>query len=246
MSNTFLSIVIPAFNEENRIGQTLRGIFGFIETTGYSVEIIVVDDGSTDRTAELVEAQRRKPEYKEILRLIRNPKNLGKGYSVRTGMLHAKGGIVLFTDADLSAPIAEVTKLMTPILSGQCEISIGSRALEGSEIGIHQAKAREVAGRLFNYFVRKLTGLGFRDTQCGFKAFHQSVIKEVFGRQKFLDFSFDVEVLYIAKKLGYRILEIPVKWNHAEGTKVNMFRDPVKMFTSLFLIRLDDLRGRYD
>lgn len=241
----FLSIVIPAFNEENRIEKTLDSIFDFTERAHYRIELIVVDDGSIDHTAELVEAYRKKPRCKEILHLVKNSRNFGKGYSVRKGMIQSTGEIVLFTDADLSAPIEETKKLISPILNRHYEIAIGSRALEGSQIGIHQTKSREMAGRIFNHLVRKLTGLEFKDTQCGFKAFHRSVIKRIFKRQRCFDFSFDVEVLYIAKKLGYRIIELPVRWNHMEGTKVNMLRDPIKMFLSLFVIRLNDLQGKY-
>lgn len=201
-----------------------------------------MDDGSTDGTAPATE--RYAATHPEV-RLLRNPGNRGKGYSVRHGMLDARGDWILFTDADLSAPIEEAGKLFQAVRERQAQIAFGSRGLDRSLIEVHQSWFRETAGRLFNLFVRLLAGLPYADTQCGFKLFERQAAQEIFRRQRLDRFGFDVEVLYLAKRLGFRAVEVPVRWRHSEGTKVSMWRDSVSMFFDLLRIRWNDLLGRY-
>jgi glycosyltransferase involved in cell wall biosynthesis len=239
-----ISIVIPAYNEEKRLPSTLRAVLSYLQSRPWSnPEILVVDDGSADGTAAA--AERFQQEY-PIVRLLRNPGNRGKGYSVRHGMLKARGEWVLFSDADLSAPIEELEGLLAVAHQTRASVVIGSRALDRSLIRVHQSKLRENAGRIFNLFMRVLTGLPFWDTQCGFKLFSAEAAREVFRRQRIERFGFDAEVLFIAKKLGYHTVEAPVRWSHSEGTKVSMFRDSLNMFLDLLLIRWNQLRGHYD
>lgn len=203
-------------------------------------EILIVDDGSADATAQLAtEAASHNPH----IRLLRNPGNRGKGYSVRHGMLEARGAWRLFSDADLSAPIEELSKLWNAVEAG-ADIAIGSRALDRSLIGRHQPGMREEAGKFFNAIVRAVVGLEIQDTQCGFKLFRADVAQAVFSRQRLERFGFDVEILYIAKMLGYRTAEIPVRWNHAEGSKVSMLTG-LHAFGELSQIRVNSLRGLY-
>ena len=237
-----ISIVIPAYNEASRITVTLDVLRQYLGENDQCAEVIVVDDGSLDATAAIVE--RFSTKWNRV-RLIQNPGNCGKGFSVRNGALQATGDIVLFTDADLSAPISEMPKLVDPILKGECDVSFGSRALNRSLIGVHQSKLREFSGRIFNIFVQVLTGLNFKDTQCGFKAFRREAMIPVFQQQRITDFGFDPEVLYIAKKRGLRLKEIPVQWNHVEGTTVRFLNDSLKMFFDLVLIRWNDWMGKY-
>jgi glycosyltransferase involved in cell wall biosynthesis len=237
-----LSIVIPAYNEGGRISQTLGTLREYLQTNGWEVEVIVVDDGSTDATATIV---KNFGERWRQLRLIQNPGNQGKGYSVKHGALQAKGDIILFTDADLSAPVEEMPKLVNPIREGKCDLSFGSRAVDRSLIGTHQPKFRELSGRLYNLFVQMITGLPFKDTQCGFKSFRREAVIPALQRLTIADFGFDPELLYIAKKRGLRLKEIPVRWNHAEGTKVHFVKDAIKMFLDLAIIRWNDLTGKY-
>jgi len=205
------------------------------------VEILVVDDGSTDDTAQITEEWTRKM---PSLRLVSNGRNRGKGFSVRHGMLEARGRIALFTDADLSSPIEESQKLLAAIEAGN-DGAIGSRALDRSLISVHQSRLRELAGITFNGFVRLLTGLTFLDTQCGFKAFLREPSRVVFEQQRIERFGFDPEILFLAKRHGLRIVEVPVRWAHDPATKVNVFRDSLRMFTDLLLIRWNSLVGRY-
>lgn len=237
-----LSIVIPAYNEEKRLPETLKCLLAYLRRREWSfTEILVVDDGSLDATAAVVEeAARREP----AIRLLRNPGNRGKGYSVRHGMLEARGDWILFSDADLSAPIEELDKLLEVAGRG-VPVVIGSRALDRSLIQIHQSFFRETAGRIFNLLMRALTGLPFKDTQCGFKLFEARAAKEVFRRQRLERFGFDAEILFIARLLGYRAEEVPVRWSHSEGTKVSLFRDSLNMFLDLLRVRWNHARGRY-
>lgn len=238
-----ISIVIPAYNEERRLGASLAAVDAYLERRGFGfAEILVVDDGSTDSTASVVE--RFGAEHPRV-RLLRNPGNRGKGYSVRHGVLEAKGEWVLFTDADLSAPIEELEKLIAATCQQKADIAIGSRALDRSLIEEHQSFFRETAGRIFNLLLRLLTGLPFHDTQCGFKLYRREAAQEVFRRQRLERFGFDAEVLYIARKLGYRCVEVPVRWSHSAGTKVRMLRDSLDMFLDLLRVRWNDVRGRY-
>ncbi|MBM3526326.1 MAG: glycosyltransferase family 2 protein, partial [Alphaproteobacteria bacterium] len=221
-AGTQLSIVIPAYNEAERIGPTLERILAFLEEEGIRAEALVVDDGSTDGTAEVVRAFA--PRFATIgrLGLLDHERNRGKGYSVRQGMLAAGGEHVLFTDSDLSTPIEEYPRLAAPLRRGDAEIAIGSRALDRSRVQVRQTWIRETSGRTFNLVVRKLTGLPFQDTQCGFKLFTRRAAQAVFALQTLEGFGFDVEVLYIATKLGFRAVEIPVVWRNVEGSRVRM------------------------
>ncbi|MCL5743548.1 MAG: glycosyltransferase family 2 protein, partial [Acidobacteria bacterium] len=235
--------VIPAFNEERRLPATLESILDYLHQKEFSAaEVLVVDDGSRDRTAHIArDFASRHPE----IRLLENPGNRGKGYAVRHGMLKAKGDWILFSDADLSAPIEELDKLLAAAHEHGARVAAGSRALDRSLIQIHQSALRENAGRIFNLCMRLVTGLPLWDTQCGFKLFEAAAAREVFRRQKLEGFSFDVEALFLARKLGFRTIEVPVRWSHAEGTKVSMFSDSLFMFLDLFRIRWNQLRGRY-
>lgn len=238
-----LSIVIPAYNEQARLPATLQAVLDYLERRqNGGFEILVVDDGSTDSTAAVAEQFRR---YHPEVRLLRNPGNRGKGYSVRHGMLKASGDWILFTDADLSAPIEECDKLRQAAERHSAAVAIGSRALDRSLIGVHQPRWREWAGRVFNLLMRLLVGLPFRDTQCGFKLFRRDAAQALFSRQRIERFGFDVEILYLARKLGFKAVEVPVRWNHAEGTRVSMLRDSLDMFLDLVRVRWWWRRGLY-
>ena len=237
-----ISIVIPAYNEEQRLPSTLEAVQSYLKRRCYSfTEILVVDDGSADRTAELVE---RLASATPQVRLLRNPGNRGKGYSIRQGMLAARGEWILFTDADLSAPIEELDKLLDVVREGDADIAIGSRALDPSLIGAHQSWMREQAGRFFNLLMRLVTGLPILDTQCGFKLYKAEAARQVFARQHLDGFGFDVEDLYIARCLGLRAVEVPVRWSHAEGTRVRLTSGG-EAFLDLLRIRWNALAGKY-
>ncbi len=232
-----LSIVIPAYNEERRLAATLERISGYLARQAPAfAEILVVDDGSRDRTAEVAAA------FPHV-RVLRNPGNRGKGYSVRHGMLEARGEWTLFTDADLSTPMEELEKLWAAAREGAAVV-IGSRALDRTLIGVHQPYLRETSGRVFNLFMRLVTGLPFSDTQCGFKLFRSSAARKIFARQSLDGFGFDVEVLFIARRLGYSVAEVPVRWNDVAGTKVSLVRG-MKAFLDPLCIRWNQLTGRY-
>jgi len=249
----FLSIVIPAYNEEARLPATLEQVLRYIErrlvATGAAdsepAEILVVNDGSRDRTAEVVKTFASRAGSHIPVRLLQNPGNKGKGFSVRHGMLVAQGEWILFTDADLSSPIEECDKLLEAARSGGFDIAIGSRGVDRSLIGVHQSFFRENAGRVFNALMRLATGLPFKDTQCGFKLFRSGPAGEIFRRQRLERFGFDVEVLYLAQKLGFHAIEVPVRWNHSEGTKVSMMGDSLDMFLDLWRVRRFDRAGYY-
>lgn len=239
-----LSIVIPAYNEEQRLGPALARIREYFAGRSFGsagIEIVVVDDGSSDSTARVAQDFAR---GMPSLRLLSNGENRGKGYSVRRGMLEARGRIALFTDADLSAPIEESDKLFAAIEAGN-DVAIGSRALDRSLISAHQSRFREVAGMIFNGLVRLFTGLPFHDTQCGFKAFARERCRIVFEQQRVDRFGFDPEVLFLAQRHGLRTVEVPVRWAHDPGTKVHLFRDSLLMFRDLIYIRWNWLLGRY-
>jgi dolichyl-phosphate beta-glucosyltransferase len=237
-----VSIVVPAYNEESRLPATLELVIGYLHAHVLSfAEIVVVDDGSRDGTAALVEKWQRDH---RCVRLLRNPGNRGKGFTVRHGVLEAKGEWILCTDADLSTPIAELDKLFAAAQQAGADIAIGSRALDRSLVGVHQSAFREMSGRLFNVVMRMITGLPFRDTQCGFKLFRAQAAREIFSRQKIEGFSFDVEDLMIAKLLGVRAVEVPVVWNNVEGTKVSTLAG-LSSFAALLGIRWRAISGRY-
>jgi len=234
------SIIIPAYNEELRLPPTLERIAAFLSTLDRPAEILVVDDGSKDKTAQVAESFREKI---PLLRVISNGENRGKGYSVRHGMQEARGRIALFTDADLSAPIEEAGKLFVAL--EQYDVAIGSRAMDRSLITVHESPFREFAGIIFNKIVKLILWLPFVDTQCGFKAFVRERCKILFEQQTIERFGFDPELLYLARHHGLRAVEIPVRWGHSPATKVSMLHDSIQMFLDVFTIRWNALRGRY-
>lgn len=238
-----ISVVIPAYNEEHRLPATLAAIVDYFAARRWpGWEVLVVNDGSRDGTAA---AAARFSEKNPCIRVLENPGNRGKGYSVRHGMLEARGEWILFTDSDLSAPIEELDKLLDAVRKQNAQVAIGSRAVNRRLIEKRQSWFRETAGRIFNLLMRGVTGLPFSDTQCGFKLFEHAAAKEIFRRQQIERWGFDAEVLFIGRKLGYRMIEVPVRWSHAEGTKVSMFKDSVNMFVDLFRIRRNQVRGLY-
>jgi glycosyltransferase involved in cell wall biosynthesis len=236
-----LSIVIPAYNETRRLPQSLERIYAWLRSQPLGWEVIVVDDGSTDGTLELA---RQLAERYPNLRPLANGRNRGKGYSVRHGALEARGRAVLFTDADLSAPIEEAGKLMAAAREGYAVV-VGSRAVDPSLIEIHQSAVRELAGKTFHLLVRLLTGLSLQDTQCGFKLFDREATRPIFERQKIERFGFDPEVLFLAKKWGLRIAEVGVRWSHDAESRVSLLRDGWRMFLELVRLRWNWFRGRY-
>jgi dolichyl-phosphate beta-glucosyltransferase len=240
----YLSIIIPAYNEERRIVRTLSETFDYLDTQKYESEVIVVNDGSSDRTAEKARAFEIRGQGR--LRLIENPGNRGKGYSVRNGMLQAKGEILLFYDADLATPTSEIIKVISPIAEDRYDVVFGSRALNRSLIGTHQSALREKIGQAFNLIQYLFTKLEFRDTQCGFKAFRRKAARSIFPLQRIDGFGFDPEILYIAQKQRWRLLETPVRWNHVDGSKLNPISASIEMLFDVMSIRLNDLTGKYD
>ena len=240
-----ISVIIPAFEEEARIGQTLHRILLCIDETGISAEIIVVDDGSRDATSEIAAAEFAKfPQTASSV--IRCDENRGKGFAVRTGLSAAAADIALFSDADLSTPIEEMPKLIEPIKSGKFDVTFGSRALDRSLIGTHQPWRREQGGKLFNLVVRLMTGLHFWDTQCGFKAFNMAKFRPLLHLMQIERFGFDVEFLYVAQLNGLKLIEIPVRWDNDERSKVNVFRDSFRMFNEVRRIRRNSKKGFYE
>jgi dolichyl-phosphate beta-glucosyltransferase len=235
-----VSIVVPAFNEADRIGDSVRKIEAFLEGASFNAELIIVDDGSHDETSKIVGSL-----HFDGLRLIRNQTNSGKGFAIRDGVRAATGNYVLFSDADLSAPIEEAEKLLAAARNQQVDVVVGSRALDRSFIGIHQSSLREWGGIFFNVMVRLLLGLKIHDTQCGFKLFRRDKIQPVFEKMTIKGFGFDPELLFIASQAQLKILEIPVRWSHSEGSKIRFFRDGTRMFADLVQIRWNHIRGRY-
>ena len=237
-----LSIIIPAFNEESRLPGTIEALKRYFGTQKFDfLEVVVVDDGSRDGTAALVE---RTAAIWPVMRLLSNSGNRGKGYSIRHGMLDAKGDWVLFTDADLSTPIEEVEKLLAAVDRHHADVAIGSRALDRSLVSVHQSAMRELSGRFFNVVMRIATRLPFHDTQCGFKLFRREAAQEVFSRVQIDGLAFDVEALFIARKRGYKTVDVPVRWADVEGTKVSL-ASGLKAFADLARIRRNALRGLY-
>jgi len=237
-----LSIVIPAYNEAARIENALTRVLECIEKQGWDAEILVVDDGSTDTTPQIVH---RWMERYPRLHLIQNNGNRGKGYSVRNGLLQAAGEIVMFTDADLSAPMEEAERLFAAIADG-ADVAIGSRWLDKARQTIHQPLYRRFFGRCFNWVTRMVMGLPFKDTQCGFKAFRRQAAQVIFRLQRIERWGFDPEILFIARKLGYDIREVPVTWGHDERSRMSYLKDGMKMLEEMAIIRGNSLAGRYD
>lgn len=242
MPAPFYSIIIPAYNEAERIGASLDRIVGFIAESRWSAEIIVVNDGSRDTTSQLVqEYARRNP----VIRLLDNPGNCGKGYSVRNGMLNASGQVLLFTDADLSSPIEEVTKLFAVVESGEADVAIGSRYLQSELQTRRQPIHRRMLGRAFNLALRTILGLSYVDTQCGFKAFNRKAVTTIFPNMKIERWGFDPEILFLARRYGLRVAEVPVSWAHDHRSKINPLRDGTRMLGELLRIRMNSLGGKY-
>jgi dolichyl-phosphate beta-glucosyltransferase len=239
-----LSIVIPAFNEAARLGETLHTVFEYLNEHVPEAEVIVVDDGSSDRTADVAEESFARAEGVST-EVIRVQPNRGKGYVVRTGLLAARAPIALFSDADLSTPITEVPKLVNPIERGEFDLTFGSRALDRNLIGVHQPWRREQGGRIINLIVRLATGLPFWDTQCGFKAFRMDVCRPIIEAATIERFGFDVEYLYVAYLAELRLKEIAVRWDHNEGSKLSVLRDTPRLLEEVRTVRKQVKRGIY-
>ncbi len=234
--------MIPAYNESARLGATLEKVLAYIRAQGWNAEVIVVNDGSRDNTADIVRTFAAKD---AALRLVENPGNRGKGYSVRNGMLHAHGRIMLFSDADLSSPIEEAPKLFQALEAG-ADIAIGSRWLRAETQTQRQPLHRQLFGRIFNLLLRLTLGLQFKDTQCGFKAFKQPAVQAIFPLQKIERWGFDPEILFLARKHGFSVQEIAVAWGHSGGARINPLMDGSRMFLEMLHIRWNDLTGKYD
>ena len=236
-----ISIVIPAYNERARLGPTLERVLEFTNEQAWDVEVIVVDDGSRDGTADLIrEYARSNPS----VRLVQNQGNRGKGYSVRNGVLHARGAIILFTDADLSSPVEEAPKLIAALASGS-DVAIGSRWVRSDLQKQRQSVARQVMGRTFNLFLRALLRLDFKDTQCGFKAFRRTAAIALFSLQRTEGWGFDPELLFLANRLGFKVAEVPVVWAHNEGSRIHPVADGLMMLLEMLRIRWNALSGLY-
>jgi dolichyl-phosphate beta-glucosyltransferase len=237
-----VSVVIPAYNESHHIPKILQAIDNFFHIRNLSREIILVNDGSHDNTEQIALSFR---DSIAGLTVLGNDRNRGKGFSVRKGMLKASGSLILMTDADQSSPIEEFDKLLPPVRNGHTDIAIGSRALKNSEIIVHQPFYREPLGYLYNDFIQLLILKGIEDTQCGFKLFRREVARDVFSRVTVNGFAFDVEALHVAKKLGYRITEVPIQWRNDPDTRVKLIRHGTKMLIDLLRIRWNSWRGMY-
>jgi dolichyl-phosphate beta-glucosyltransferase len=235
------SFIIPAYNEGERLGTSLPKVLDYVRQQQLPSEIIVVNDGSTDNTAEIVG---RFASVHPDVRLLDNPGNRGKGYSVRSGMLHARGDVMLFTDADLSSPVYEAEKLFAAIEQG-ADVAIGSRWLRADLQTERQPWYRQLYGRLFNLALRVTLGLNFRDTQCGFKAFTREAAQTVFTRQRVERWGFDPELLFLANKFKLRTTEVPVEWAHDHRSKISPLRDGIRMGLEMLAVRWNDLRGLY-
>jgi glycosyltransferase involved in cell wall biosynthesis len=242
MASPQLSIVIPAYNEGARIERTLDRVMSCVEQQGWDAEVLVVDDGSVDATAAIIA---RWMEAHPRLHLVKNEGNRGKGYSVRNGLLQAAGDVVMFTDADLSAPMEEAERLLAAIADG-ADVAIGSRWMDKTRQTIHQPLYRRFFGRCFNWVTRTVMGLPFKDTQCGFKAFRRPAAQVIFRLQRIERWGFDPEILFIARKLGYQIREVPVTWGHDERSRMSYLKDGMKMLEEMAVIRANSIAGRYD
>ena len=242
MDHLSYSIIIPAYNESQRIAVSLDKIIAYMKEQHWLAEILVINDGSRDDTAEIVRQYAR---THPAVRLVENPGNRGKGYTVRHGMSQATGDIILFTDADLSSPIQECRKLFAAIQGGS-DVAIGSRWLRKELQTERQPLHRQFFGRIFNLLLRVTLGLKYRDTQCGFKAFTRGAAQVLFARQRIERWGFDPEILYLAHKYGFKIAEVPVEWAHDDRSKINPVTDGLKMFFEMLRIRWDDFTGKYD
>ena len=235
------SIISPAYNESERITATLESVAAYARQQQWDVEVLVVNDGSRDNTVAVVEQLARAHPF---IRIIENPGNRGKGYSVRNGMLQSRGEILLFSDADLSSPIEEAPKLFEALAAG-ADVAIGSRWLRAELQSQRQPLMRQIYGRMFNVALRLLLGLNFRDTQCGFKAFRREAAQRIFPLQKIERWGFDPEILFLARKLGFRTVEVPVRWAHSAGTRLHPLRDGMRMVWEIFRVRWYAITGQY-
>ena len=240
-----LSIIVPAYNEATRLDNTLSTIYDYLKQNHRDGELIVVDDGSSDDTLRVIEEHEARSSHIKTNVISVRP-NRGKGHAVQVGLLAARAPIALFTDADLSTPMTETPKLVDPIERGEYDCTFGSRALDRSLIGVHQPWRREQGGRVFNLIVRLATGLPFWDTQCGFKAFRLNVCRPIIEAATIERFGFDVELLFVSYLAGLRLLEVPVRWDHNDGSKVSVIRDSLRMFNEVRTIRSQSRRGVYD
>lgn len=239
-----ISIIVPAYEEEARLGDSMRQILAYLEREKISAELIVVDDGSKDKTVEI--AEKAALDYPALsTRVISYEKNRGKGYAVKVGLLAANADIAVFSDADLSTPIEELPKLVKPIQDNDFDVTFGSRALDRSLIGTHQPWRREQGGKVMNLIIKQMSGLRFADTQCGFKAFNMKKFRPLLDVMQVDRFGFDVEFLFVAAYHKLRLKEIPVRWNNVEGSKVSVLRDTRRMFTELNQIRRNAKKGVY-
>jgi dolichyl-phosphate beta-glucosyltransferase len=236
------SIVIPAYNESTRLGASLEKVLTYVHMQRWDAEVIVVNDGSRDNTAEIVLHSMAKD---PIVKLLENPGNRGKGFSVRNGVLNALGRIILFTDADLSAPIEEAPRLLGALDAG-ADIAIGSRWLRAETQTERQPLHRQLFGRVFNLMLRVSLGLQFADTQCGFKAFKRAAAQAIFPLQRIERWGFDPEILFLARKLGFKVEEVPVLWGHSGGARINPLTDGARMFQEMLRVRWYSLTGAYD
>jgi dolichyl-phosphate beta-glucosyltransferase len=241
-SRPFLSIVVPAYNEEVRLVGSLEKISAYVDRAGLDAEIVVVDDGSKDSTSAVAEgglAGRRG-------RVVRNPENRGKGYSVRRGVLEAHGRFVLVTDADLSTPIEDHARLAAVMRDRDLDVVIGSRALPDSDVQVRQNRLRQTMGRSFNLIIRILTGLRYRDTQCGFKLLDRERVRPVVEKMVVDRFAFDVELLFLCARFGLGVADVPVTWRNAPGSKVSLLGDPLNMIGDVLRVRWRFRRGLYN
>lgn len=235
------SLIIPAYNESNRIRPSLDQILKYLEEQHWEAEVLVVNDGSQDNTAQIVkEYGRTHPQ----VQLLENGRNRGKGFSVRNGMLHARGDICLLSDADLSSPITEAQKLFDAIAQG-ADIAIGSRWLQAELQTERQPLYRQLFGRIFNLLLRIVLGLNFKDTQCGFKAFRRDAAQQIFALQKIERWGFDPEILFLARQFGFRVVEVPVVWAHSAGTRLHPFKDGLLMGLEILRVRWNAWTGNY-
>lgn len=236
-----VSLIIPAYNEERRIGKSLEQIFPFCNAQGYPYEVIVVDDGSTDETVALI---RERFGDQPHLRILQQPVHRGKGAAVQQGMLQARGDYLIFSDADLSVPIEALPTLLAE-LRNHCDCAIGSRRMAGSKIEVRQPRFRAIMGKFFTILSNLILGIRYYDATCGFKGFRREAARELFTRQRLQNWSFDSEILFIARRKGFRVSELPVVWRNDEATKVRLWKDVAASFLGLLSIRLNELLGRY-
>ncbi|HWP34107.1 MAG TPA: dolichyl-phosphate beta-glucosyltransferase [Thermodesulfobacteriota bacterium] len=257
-ASTPLSIVVPAYNERARLGRTLAALLDYLAASRPGAEVLVVDDGSTDDTARLVERvaaewsarqQRGAPAGREApvrVRVLRHPRNLGKGAAVRTGVRQATGRLIVFLDADLSAPPEELPRLLAPLESpGGPDVAIGSRRVEGAAIEVSQPRHRVLIGRLFNRAMARLLVPGVRDTQCGFKGFRREAAQRLFERSRVRGFGFDLEILFLARQLGLVVQEVPIRWRDDARSHVRLARDGLRVLAEVVKILANWVTGRY-